>query len=66
MSRSEIKNRDSKNWACFLSILIPSLAIVLNLTLLYINSGAIIPAKAGIQPTNSGFRVKPGIKGRNF
>ena len=32
---------------------------VANLTLLYINSGAVIPAKAGIQPKNTGFRVKP-------
>jgi hypothetical protein len=39
-----------------------------NLTLLYINSEAVIPAKAGIQPRNTGFRVKPGMtnKGKRF
>jgi hypothetical protein len=32
-----------------------------NLTLLYINSEAVIPAKAGIQPRNTGFpRIKYG------
>jgi hypothetical protein len=31
------------------------------LTLLYINSEAVIPAKAGIQLKNTGFRVKPGM-----
>jgi hypothetical protein len=38
------------------------------LTLLYINSEAVIPAKAGIQPRNIGFRVKPGMtnKGKRF
>jgi hypothetical protein len=30
-------------------------------TLLYINSVAVIPAKAGIQLRNTGFRVKPGM-----
>ena len=30
-------------------------------TLLYINSETVIPAKAGIQLTNTGFRVKPGM-----
>jgi len=30
-------------------------------TLLYINFGTVIPAKAGIQLTNTGFRVKPGM-----
>jgi hypothetical protein len=39
-----------------------------NLALLYINSGAVIPAKAGIQPGNTGFRVKPGMtnEGKRF
>jgi hypothetical protein len=32
-----------------------------HLTLPYINSEAVIPAKAGIQPVNTGFRVKPGM-----
>jgi hypothetical protein len=38
-----------------------------NLTLLYINSEVVIPANtlkgngAGIQPKNTGFRVKPGM-----
>jgi hypothetical protein len=32
-----------------------------NLRLLYINSEVVIPAKAGIQPKNTGFRVKPGM-----
>jgi hypothetical protein len=32
-----------------------------NLTLLYINSEAVITAKAGIPPKNSGFPVKPGM-----
>ncbi len=35
-----------------------------NLTLLYINSEAVIPAKAGIQIRNTGFRVKPGMTKR--
>ena len=35
--------------------------IVVNLTFLYINSEAVIPAKAGIQFRNTGFRVKPGM-----
>ena len=30
-------------------------------TLLYISSEAVIPAKAGIQLGNTGFRVKPGM-----
>jgi hypothetical protein len=30
-------------------------------TLLYISSKAVIPAKAGIQLRNTGFRVKPGM-----
>ena len=34
---------------------------VVRLTLLYINSKAVIPAKAGIQLKNTGFRVKPGM-----
>jgi len=29
--------------------------------LLYINSEAVIPAKAGIQARNTGFRVMPGM-----
>jgi hypothetical protein len=37
------------------------LPIVVNLTLPYINSRAVILAKAGIQATNTGFRVKPGM-----
>ena len=31
------------------------------LTLLYISSEDVIPAKAGIQIENTGFRVKPGM-----
>jgi hypothetical protein len=31
------------------------------LTFLYTNSEAVIPAKAGIQPRKTGFRVKPGM-----
>jgi hypothetical protein len=48
-----------------LYILISSLV---NLTLLYITSEAVIPAKAGIQLINTGFRVKPGMtnKGKRF
>ena len=38
-----------------------SVPIVVRPTLLYINSKAVIPAKAGIQPINTGFRVKPGM-----
>jgi len=36
--------------------------------LLYINSEVVIPAKAGIQFKNNGFRVKPGMtnKGKGF
>jgi hypothetical protein len=34
---------------------------VVNLRLLYISSELVIPAKAGIQPRNTGFRVKPGM-----
>jgi len=30
-------------------------------TLLYTHSGAVIPAKAGIQLNKTGFRVKPGM-----
>ena len=30
-------------------------------TLLYINSETVIPAKAGIQFANTGFRAKPGM-----
>jgi hypothetical protein len=30
-------------------------------TLLYISCKAVIPAKAGIQLRNTGFRVKPGM-----
>ncbi len=37
------------------------LAIVMCLTLLYINSEAVTPEKAGIQIENTGFRVKPGM-----
>jgi len=36
-------------------------ASVVRLTLLYIISKAVIPAKAGIQFRNTGFRVKPGM-----
>jgi len=49
---------------------------VANLTLLYISAETVIPAKAGIQPRNTGFprieygagSVKPGItnKGERF
>ena len=37
-------------------------------TLLYMSSEAVIPAKAGIQFKNTGFRVKPGmtIKGKEL
>ncbi len=38
-----------------------SSASVVRLTLLYISSEAVIPAKAGIQIENTGFRVKPGM-----
>jgi|GEM_PF-6402343 len=34
---------------------------VMNLTLLYIDFRTVIPAKAGIQFKNSGFRVRPGM-----
>jgi hypothetical protein len=34
---------------------------VVNLTLLYFESKAVIPAKAGIQVGKTGFRVKPGM-----
>ena len=34
---------------------------VARLTLLYINSKPVIPAKAEIQLKNPGFRVKPGM-----
>jgi hypothetical protein len=34
---------------------------VVHPTLLYISSEAVIPAKAEIQPGNTGFRVKPGM-----
>jgi len=34
---------------------------VVRLTLLYITYQAVIPAKAGIQFRNPGFRVKPGM-----
>ena len=30
-------------------------------TLLYISCETVIPAKAGIQPQNTGFRVRPGM-----
>ena len=36
-------------------------ASVVDLTFLYINSKDVIPAKAGIQPINTGFRIKPGM-----
>ena len=35
--------------------------IVARPTLLYVISQAVIPAKAGIQLRNTGFRVKPGM-----
>jgi hypothetical protein len=38
-----------------------SAPIVVRPTLLYINSKAVIPAKAEIQRLNTGFRVKPGM-----
>jgi hypothetical protein len=40
----------------------------MRLTLLYVNSEGVIPAKAGIQFINTGFRVKPGMtsKGKGF
>jgi len=34
---------------------------IARLTLLYINFEGVIPAKAGIQLRNTGFRVKPGM-----
>ena len=40
------------------SVFVPS---VVSPTLLYINSEAVIPAKAGIQLRKIGFRVKPGM-----
>jgi hypothetical protein len=41
---------------------------VVILTLLCVNSEVVIPAKAGIQFKNNGFRVKPGMtnKGKGF
>jgi hypothetical protein len=41
---------------------------VVNLRFLYIDSETVIPAKAGIQPRNTGFWVKPGMtnKGKRF
>ncbi len=36
-------------------------ASVVRPTLLYTHSEAVIPAKAGIQPSKTGFRVKPGM-----
>jgi len=41
--------------------LTPVSTSVVRPTLLYINSGTVIPAKAGIQLANTGFRVKPGM-----
>jgi hypothetical protein len=40
----------------------------MRLTLLYINSEAVIPEKAGIQIRRTGFQVNPGMtnKGRAF
>ena len=38
--------------------------IVVRPTHLYIIARAVIPAKAGIQFRNTGFRVKPGMKSR--
>ncbi|MDO9351096.1 MAG: hypothetical protein Q7U55_07655, partial [Deltaproteobacteria bacterium] len=37
------------------------LSSVVRLTLPYINFEGVIPAKAGIQVRNTGFRVKPGM-----
>jgi hypothetical protein len=34
---------------------------LVRLTLLYIGSEVVIPAKAGIQIENTGFRLKPGM-----
>jgi hypothetical protein len=34
---------------------------VLNLTLLYVNSEVVIPAKAGIQIKKTGFRIRSGM-----
>ena len=39
----------------------PPFSSVVRPTLLYISSEAVIPAKAGIQIENTGFRVKPGM-----
>ncbi len=42
--------------------------IVVNLILRYTYSEVVIPAKAGMQLKNTGFRVKPGMtdKGKGF
>jgi hypothetical protein len=42
-------------------MIIPSFATAVRPTLHYTNSEAVIPAKAGIQLRNTGFRVKPGM-----
>jgi hypothetical protein len=42
-------------------VLRTKLTNAVNLTLLYISSGTVIPAKAGIQIGKTGFRVKPGM-----
>jgi hypothetical protein len=34
---------------------------VVNLTLLYVNSGVVIPAKAGIQLKKTRFRIRSGM-----
>jgi len=39
----------------------PLLPSLVTLTLLYIDSEVVIPATAGIQFTNNGFRIKPGM-----
>ena len=41
-------------------LFVPNTSVV-RLTLLYISYQAVIPAKAGIQFRNPGFRVKPGM-----
>ena len=40
----------------------------MNLTLLYINSEAVIPAKARIESRNTGYRIKPRMtdQGKRF
>jgi len=43
---------------CFVKKDVPT---VVSVTLLYTDSDAVVPAKAGIQNKKTGFRVKPGM-----